>query len=132
MAITYVTLENADIYMATKLDGSQWAGITTSSAKNVYLYEASRRIANIPFINIPDVDDEGAYPQPLQDATCEEALALLTFGDNIHAQNQNMNIKSVSFGSDSVSYTEGTPKPIYSGLAMQMLNEYIQRGFDIV
>ena len=95
---SYITLAEAEAYFAERLHADAWAG-TSESDKEKVLLTACRHLerlrywdGNQPAFSDPrqrltfprtrDVDADGRYiiPQPVKDAQCEEALALLNRG----------------------------------------------------
>lgn len=67
----------------------------------------------------------------LKEATCEEAIALLEFGNSAHLKNQQLGIKSVSFGGTSSSY-EATGNGLLSNRALQLIDKYLQKMGKVV
>lgn len=70
-------------------------------------------------------------PTELKKATCEEAIALLEFGNSAHLKNQQLGVKSVSFGGTSSSY-EATGNGLLSSRALQLIDKYIQKMGKVV
>lgn len=133
------TLEYANKYVSTKLNDEAWAE-SEDFLKEKLLLEATRLIYALQgFKYTPElVEALTAIPDDLQQACCEVAFSLLnTNTENPHIVNQKLNIKSISFGNDSVSYGEtssvtGLNSPIFNDYAQAILNKYIIKGFKYV
>lgn len=135
------TIDYADEYCKTKLDGENWNKLTEPD-KQKLLYEATRHIYAIQgFKYTPEVLEVlTAIPDDLQQACCEVCLKLTTIStDDVHIINQNLGIKSISFGKDSVSYDNsiktsslGFNNALFSDYAQSLLNKYILKGVPYV
>lgn len=128
----------ANEYMLTKPDASEW-GELEQPIKEKWLMESSRQIYAIPGIEIPEF--ELVAPDDLQQACCEVVLGLLTSGSsstNPHMINKKLGIASISFGKDSVSYSDsatsalGLDNAIFSDYAQSLLNKYIRKAYRYV
>lgn len=135
------TIEYADKYFKTKLDSENWDELAEPD-KQKLLYEATRRIYAIQgFKYTPEVIELlTAIPDDLQQACCEVSLKLTSIDSNdVHIINQNMGIKSISFGNDSASYDNsvktsslGFDNAVFSDYAQSLLNKYILKGVPYV
>ena len=133
------TLEYANTYFQTKLSAEAWE-TASEETKTKLLTEATRRIYAIQgFKYNPEVVELlTTVPDDLQMACCEVALTLASEDtNNPHIINQNLGIKSISFGQDSASYDESAkdavmPAYIFNSYAQSILNRYILKGFKYV
>lgn len=136
---SFTSITYADLYISNKLNNASWLEADLQT-KNALLYEATVRIYAIQgFKYTPElVELLVEVPDDLQQACCEVALALSRLdSNNPHIDNQNLGIKSISFGQDSVSYdknieNELMPNYIFSPYAQSILNKYIFKGFKYV
>lgn len=135
------TIEYANKYFLTKPNAAAWQDLSEED-KQKQLYEATRRIYAIQgFKYTPEVIELlTVIPDDLQQACCEVSLNLIEYGsDNVHAINQKMGIKSISFGEDSASYDDtiktsslGFDNAIFSDYAQSILNKYIIKAYRYV
>lgn len=136
---SFTSIKYADLYISNKLNNTSWLEADLQT-KNALLSEATARIYAIQgFKYTPElVELLVEVPDDLQQACCEVALALSRLdSNNPHIDNQNLGIKSISFGQDSVSYdknieNELMPNYIFSPYAQSILNKYIFKGFKYV
>lgn len=147
---SYVTLAEAEDYFDGKLHTSEWdnAGETT---KEKALKEACRRINRLTFkgekyeedqvlafprvfpvfnrvgvIGFNYAEDEDGYPvvpDEVKAAQCEEALALLKYGNSARTKAQEQNVIRVSFGNVSEEYRAGLK--LLSKEALELLKPYL-------
>lgn len=135
------TVEYANEYFLTKLNAEEWETLNKIDKKRA-LCEATRRIYTIQgFKYTPEIIELlTTIPDDLQQACCEVALNLSkTSADNPHLINQNLGIKSISFGNDSVSYDDnvktsslGLDNSVFTVYAQSILNKYIIKAFPYV
>lgn len=133
------TVEYANEYFTTKPDATEWTALV-ATMKAKWLAEASRQIYAIPCIEIPVFELGEEIPDDLQQACCEVILSLLTSGNdtNPHMVNKKMGIASISFGKDSVSYSDnsssalGLDGAIFSDYAQSLLSKYMRRAYRYV
>ena len=129
----------AELYISKKLNNTSWLEADLQT-QNALLHEATARIYAIQGVKYtPElVELLTEVPDDLQQACCEVALSLSRLdSNNPHIDNQNLGIKSISFGQDSVSYdknieNELMPNYIFSPYAQSILNKYIFKGFKYV
>ena len=138
---SYVTLETADYYFDERLDSDVWTA-TEEAQKECALICASRKLDNLNYLGdkknagqpmaFPRVfgQNEG-IPADIEQAVCEEALALLENGDSVHTKNRAMGIQSVTLGSASVSYSEMKQEGLLSSEAYRLVSKWLRKGFDI-
>lgn len=146
---SYVTLAEAEAYFAERLHSDAWAGASESD-KEKALLTACRRLerlrywdGNQPALTDPrqaltfprtrDVDADGSYiiPQPVKDAQCEEALALLSRGAEQERRRslQAAGVTSFSVEGLSESYAPGAvQQALGSAEARTLLASLICRG----
>ena len=134
------TIDFADAYISKKLHPNFWVDLDEQT-REALLYEASILIYAIQgFKFTPELIELLAeIPIDLQQACCEVAFALSKDGEEVnpHIVNQNLGIKSISFGQDSASYDENAnnalmPAYIFNSYAQSILNKYIIKGFKYV
>lgn len=133
------TIDFADTYISKKLHPNSWVDLDEQT-REALLYEATILIYAIQgFKFTPELIELLAeIPNDLQQACCEVAFALSKEGEeNPHIINQNLGIKSISFGQDSASYDENAnsalmPAYIFNSYAQSILNKYIIKGFKYV
>ncbi|MDO6355117.1 hypothetical protein Q3V94_08500 [Caloramator sp. CAR-1] len=142
---SFCTLEWAEEYFGGKLYCDEWAGASTTT-KEKALKEATRRINRLNFkgikadpgqilqfprilVNVgPRIGFFGVVEQPtipdeVKAATCEEALALLRFGNSARTKAQEQNVVRVAFGDVTEEY-KGYGK-LLSKEALELLKPYI-------
>lgn len=133
------TVEYADSYIYSKLNAETWTSADLIT-KTALIREASLQIYSIQGFkfNSDVIEALKEIPEDLQQACCEVALTISQLGaDNPHIINQNLGIKSISFGQDSASYDETVnnaimPSYIFNAYARAILNKYIIKGFKYV
>ena len=133
------TIDFANSYINKKLNSKYWVDIDLTK-REALLYEATILIYSIQGFKFkPEVIELlPSVPIDLQQACCEVALALCSSdSENPHIINQDLGIKSISFGQDSVSYDENAqnallPSYIFNSYAQSILNKYIIKGFKYV
>lgn len=69
--------------------------------------------------------------EEIKEACCEEALALLEFGNSVHLKNQALGIQSMNIGVGSTSYAP-TGNELISSRALQLLDKYLQKNGRVV
>lgn len=140
---SYVSLETADYYFDERLNSSVWDN-ATQEEKEKALVTASKKLDNLNFIGskksqtqpmaFPRLfvsDKVTQMPADIEEAVCEEALALLEFGNSVHTQNKNFGIQSISLGTGSVSYRETKQEGLLSAEAYRLVSKWLCKGFDI-
>lgn len=142
---TFCTIEYAEEYFDGKVFADEWdeADATT---KEKALKEATRRINRLKFKGIkadsgqllefprqfPQVSsytfgyvEQSDIPDEVKAATCEEALAILKFGNSARTKAQEQNVVSVSFGDASETYAKGSFGKMHSKEAYELLKGYV-------
>ena len=122
---TFVSLADANAYFGDRLYSTVWTGATDADREKALRMATStlsreRWAGSITSINqllawprTGTTDAEGrpigtgTIPQPVKDATCELALALLT--EDRTADDGSRNVKSVQAGSVRVEYAGAAP-----------------------
>jgi hypothetical protein len=133
------TTDYANCYMNKKLNTESWVGLDLTT-REALIHEASLLIYGIHGFkfNSDVIELLTEIPDDLQQACCEVALSLSKQDvSNPHVINQNLGIKSISFGQDSASYDENAnnaimPAYLFSPYAQFILNKYIVKGFKYV
>jgi len=146
---SYVTLAEAETYFADRLRVDAWSG-ASSADKEKALLTACRHLERHRFwdgggpaftdprqrLTFPrkrDTDEVGNYviPQPVKDAQCEEALALLARGAEQERRRalQAAGVTSFSVDGLSESYAPGAAgQMIENAEARSLLAPYICKG----
>ncbi len=151
---SYVTVAEADAYFAGRLHADAWETASTGDKEKALAtscrhIEACRININrqivgdrlspvvpeqaLSFPRYRDVDTTGAYiiPEPVKQAQCEEALALLSVG--VEAQRratlQAQGVSSFSVDGLSESYRDGASNsPLASPEARRLIAPYLCKG----
>lgn len=134
---TYISLDDAEEYFKTRLNNSVWEEATNTQKKKA-LVTATRHIDYhsfigrkvdpdqplkfprvftkkiSPFYKYDDKLDSDSLPQELLDATCEEAIALLS-KDNKTEKKLRSGIESESIEDTSRSYNTDVMKSVRNG-----------------
>ncbi len=151
------TVEEADAYFAERLYSDEWDNADSTDQIKA-LQQATRKIDTMFFLgqkydidytdgvaNQPrafprydpnngftydyDYSNDGAkVPQKVKDACCEEALALLKFGNSPRLEYQQQGISEIQVGKGSgfrEVYKPGAGKGLLSQEAKEYLQEYI-------
>jgi hypothetical protein len=155
-ANSYVDGTYAAAYFATRLGAETWTAAATvdqeraliTACRNIEVGRVAinRYIADydplapyqidqaLSFPRQKDRDASGAYiiPEPIKQAQCEEALALLSFLTE-HQRRRRLQAAGVtSFSVDGLSETYGKPEgassPLLSLEARQLVAPYLRRG----
>jgi hypothetical protein len=92
-----------------------------------HTYTDKINLVNINGQNVIYVDITDA----VKEATCEEAISLLEFGNSAHLKNQALGITSMNFGGGSSSYAP-TGNELISVRALQLLDKYMQKVGKVV
>lgn len=138
---SFVTLEEAQNYFDERYDSDEWFQLEDTE-KEKLLITASKKINTYDFVGSQLEKEQPmafprdyAMPQDIKDAVCEEAIALVQKKDDVHKQNQDENITSISLGAGSVSY--GTlseseeAKLLVSPTALYLVKKWIKKGYNI-
>ena len=150
---SYVTVAEADAYFGARLHAGAWETATTGDKEKALVtacraieacrLRVDRRGASeispavltqaLSFPRVRDTDSSGAYivPSPVQDAQCEEALALLAFGAEQDRRATLQAAGVTSFSVDGLSETygaAGSRSPLVSSRARALLAPYVDRG----
>ncbi|TCS80374.1 DnaT-like ssDNA-binding protein [Tepidibacillus fermentans] len=148
---SYVDLTKAEEYFAGKLFADEWLN-ADSTMKEKALIEATRRINRLQYKGIKADPDQllefpRAYPsfgaperersfnftigyvyedtinENVKAATCEEALAVLKYGNSARTKAQEQNVVRVSFGDVSEEYRASLK--LLSKEALELLKPYL-------
>ena len=130
---SYIDIEEADEYFAGRLHAESW-GQADSETKEKALKQATRQIDRQPlrgrksdreqtlaFPRYPDTE----IPKEVQEACCEEALAILESGNSQRRKLQQEGVQSFSLGNMSESYTAGAGKGLLSQEAKELLKPWL-------
>ncbi len=133
---SYVTLDEAEEYFNGKLGADFW-GELEEEDKEKALITASRHIDIQPFLGRKaDPKQEMSFPRIIRGkkyevlyrvkaAVCEQVYGLFT--DNYE---KNPNIKSISLGSASITFSDSADFELYSETKL-LLSGLLKKGFDI-
>ena len=146
---SYVTLEEANTYLGERLHADAWASASDSDKEKALLtacryleqlryWDGNRPAFTDPrqrltFPRVTDTDAAGAFviPQPVKDAQCEEALALLARGAEQERRRtlQASGVKSFAVDGLSESYESGADRQVLlSAEARSLLAGYISKA----
>lgn len=133
MSGSYCTIEEANEYFAGRLHAESW-GQADDSTKEKALRQATRTIDRQPlrgrksdreqtlaFPRYPDIE----IPKEVQEACCEEALALLERGNSQRRKLQQEGVQSFTLGNMSESYAAGAGKGLLSQEAKELLRPWL-------
>lgn len=141
---TYVSLSEAEQYFDGKLYADEWHN-ADDITKEKALKEACRRINRLAFkgekadeaqllafprkmpmfnrIGVIGFSTDTGIPEEVMWAQCEEALALLRYGNSARTKAQEQNVVRVSFGEVSEEYKASLK--LLSKEALELLRPYI-------
>lgn len=142
---SFCTIEYAEEYFGGKVFADEWdkADATT---KEKALKEATSRINRLKFKGLkadagqvlefprqfPQVVkysfgyvEQVDIPDEVKAATCEEALAILKYGNSARTKAQEQNVVSVKMGDASETYKSGSLGKLYSNEAYELLKGYV-------
>lgn len=141
---SFVTLGEAEQYFADKLYADEWHN-ADDITKEKALKEACRRISRLAFkgekadeaqllafprkmpmfnrIGVIGFSTDTGIPEEVKQAQCEEALALLRYGNSARTKAQEQNVVRVSFGEVSEEYRASLK--LLSKEALELLRPYI-------
>ncbi|MCR4398938.1 MAG: hypothetical protein NUV93_08250 [Firmicutes bacterium] len=147
---SYVTLEEADEYFAGKLFADEWNG-ADAGTKEKALKEACRRINRLAFqgvkasetqvlefprmmpvfgrIGTIGFDTGEEVPEAVKAAQCEEALALLRYGNSARTKAREQKVIRVQFGNVTEEYRAGLK--LLSQEALELLKPYLAGAVSI-
>jgi len=149
---TYIILTDANAYFDGRLYSDAWTNADNTDREKA-LIMASKRVDKLCYIGYQklvtqkmqfprlfDPRNFGIYftspllpelPQDIADAVCEEALALLDYGNSAHLKNQKLNISSVNIGIGSTSYNTPAQNALISKEAFKLVSKWTQKGFSV-
>lgn len=138
---SYVTTDTADYYFDERLNSEIWEK-TADKDKERALITASKKLDNLNYIGEKESQKQpmafprifasfNGIPADIEEAVCEEAIALLEYGNTVHSKNRELGIQSVSLGTGSVSYSEMKQAGLLSSDAYRLVSKWICKGFDI-
>jgi len=139
MSESYCTIEYADEYFKNRLHAESWSG-ADSETKEKALRQATRSIDRMPlrdrktdlhqplaFPRYPDTE----IPKEVQEACCEEALAILESGNSQRRKLQQEGVQSFTLGNMSETYAAGAGKGLLSQEAKELLRPWLLGGVFI-
>lgn len=138
---TFVTLEEAQNYFDERFNSDVWSDLDTDVQEKL-LVSASKKVSRFDFVGKPlSVEQPMAFPrnfdmpQDIKDAVCEESISMLETKDDVHLQNQNDNISSISLGAGSVSYNktlaDACEQELVSKTAEFLVKKWTKRGYNL-
>lgn len=147
---SYVTLTEANEYFDEKLCADEWR-TADDITKERALKEACRRINRLAFkgvkasetqllefprmmpvfnrIGVIGFEDSGEVPEAVKAAQCEEALALLRYGNSARTKAQEQNVIRVQFGNVTEEYRASLK--LLSREALELLKPYLAGAVSI-
>ncbi|MBN1319964.1 MAG: hypothetical protein JXA87_03895 [Thermoleophilia bacterium] len=154
---SYVTMTEAEAYFAARLHSSAWDSANDTDREKALLQacrqlEACRLRVDrrswltysptmlspveekqaLTFPRFRDTDSSGSYflPEAVKQAQCEEALALLAFGEEQERRSALQAGGVTGFAVDGLSEQYGgvSSSPLVSARARQLLEPYVERG----
>ena len=133
MSESYCTIEEANEYFAGRLHAERW-GQADESTKEKALKQATRAIdrqllrgrktnpeQELAFPRHPDTE----IPKEVQEACCEEALAILESGNSQRRKLQQEGVQSFSLGNMSETFAAGAGKGLLSQEAKELLRPWL-------
>lgn len=136
---SYCTIEQATAYFADHLHAEAWTA-ATDTQQAAALVQATRCIDRQLYRGIKTQADQTRQfprypasdaPQAVLDATCEEALALLTRGNSPRRQLQAEGVTAVTIGGVSESYAPGAGRGLLSREAQDLLRPWLLGAVSI-
>ncbi len=131
--MAYVDLEEANEYFSNRLHVDAWSSASDAD-KEKALAMATKAINRQPlkgrktdtaqtlaFPRYPDTE----IPKEVQEACCEEALAILESGNSQRRKLQQEGVQSFSLGNMSESYAAGAGKGLLSQEAKELLRPWL-------
>jgi len=131
--MAYVDLVEANEYFSSRLHADAWAEASDAD-KEKALKQATKEIDRMPlkgrkatdtqelaFPRYPDTE----IPKEVQEACCEEALALLERGNSQRRKLQQEGVQSFSLGNMSETYTAGAGRGLLSQEAKELLRLWL-------
>jgi hypothetical protein len=146
---SYVTLEEANTYLAGRLHADTWTSASDSDKEKALLtacrhveqlryWDGNRPAFTDPrqrltFPRVQDIDADGAFiiPQSVKEAQCEEALALLARGAEQESRRalQASGVRSFAVDGLSESYESGADRQaLLSAEARSLLAGYVSKA----
>ena len=136
---SYCTTEYANEYFTGRLHAEVWEQ-TDESTKEKALQQATRTIdrqllrgrktnpeQELAFPRYPDTE----IPKEVQEACCEEALALLERGNSQRRKLQQEGVQSFTLGNMSEAYAPGGGRGLLSQEAKELLRPWLLGGVNI-
>jgi hypothetical protein len=137
--MAYVDLEKANEYFSNRLHVDAWAEASDAD-KDKALTMATRAIDRQPlkgrktnpsqllaFPRYPDTE----IPKEVQEACCEEALAILESGNSQRRKLQQEGVQSFSLGNMSETYTAGAGRGLLSQEAKELHRPWLIGAVNI-
>lgn len=136
---SYIDIDGADEYFAGRLHTEAWTG-ADAETKEKALKQATRQIDRQPFrgrksdreqtLAFPRYPDT-EIPKEVQEACCEEALALLERGNSQRRKLQQEGVQSFTLGNMSENYAAGAGKGLLSHEAKELLQPWLIGAVNI-
>lgn len=139
MSGSYCTIEEANEYFDGRLHAESWEQ-ADDSTKEKALQQATRTIdrqllrgrktnpeQELAFPRYPDTE----IPKEVQEACCEEALALLERGNSQRRKLQQEGVQSFTLGNMSETYAPGAGRGLISQEAKELLRPWLLGGVFI-
>ena len=136
----YVSLTEANEYFSDRLHADAWAEVSDAD-KEKALAMATKAIDRQPlkgqktdtaqtlaFPRYPDTE----IPKEVQEACCEEALAILESGNSQRRKLQQEGVQSFSLGNMSETFAAGAGKGLLSQEAKEFLRPWLLKAVNII
>jgi hypothetical protein len=137
---SYVTVEEATTYFASRLHAEAWTQASTCD-KGKALDMATRAIDRTPLKGVKASYDQAnqfprypdaEVPQAVKEACCEEALAILEIGNSQRRKLQQEGVQSFSLGNMSETFAAGAGKGLLSQEAKELLRPWLLGAVNII
>jgi hypothetical protein len=136
---SYIDIDGANEYFAGRLHAESW-GQADDSTKEKALRQATKIIDRqrlngrktnpsqpLAFPRYPDAE----IPKEVQEACCEEALAILESGNSQRRKLQQEGVQSFTLGNMSETYVAGAGKGLLSQEAKELLQQWLIGAVNI-
>lgn len=133
-----ITKEKALLMACKRIERLQFKGIKADFENQILQFPRALPVVNVPiYVQEQDfnlgtmrfiVQDQ--VPEEVKQAQCEEALALLKYGNNTRTKLQEQNVVQINFGNISEEY-KGLGK-LFSKEAYELLKPYLAGAVAIV
>jgi len=136
----YINLTEANEYFSNRLHVDAWANASDADKEKALAMAAKAidrqplkgrktdTVQTLAFPRYPDTE----IPKEVQEACCEEALALLDRGGSQRRKLQQEGVQSLSLGNMSETYITGAGKGLLSQEAKELLRPWLLKAVNII